>query len=313
MSEKLNELLKRLKHLQLDKAQIRVFFLKRRLVDRKLTVTVFEAEITNELGLKLAKAVKARLAQATSIADYAPLTADQDDGLLVAPQSTVNWQSIHKKIKGQGTTEARAAKDVNDLRDCDFYVVEFDFSSGQPLYAAKRLPEKLSINRLKFDQWLFQGGKLDSVDDGKVFNVSVGVDFLSWEDHVFIVEKRVFEAIMNIREGMTQKRDELLTALEGLQLFDGVDKLKAAIGDNAHMLRRATQIRNAQLYTDREFVQKLFEVVQQFPAWGIQVKDGKIVVTPENSDGVLSLLNDARAESLIKREVFDAVVKKSIS
>ena len=311
MSEKRDELLKRLKHLQLEGAQVRLFFLKRRLVERKLSVTVLESEITKELGVKLARAIKLRLAQADSIANYSPLTVDQDDSLLIAPQSMVNWQAIHRKIKGDGTS-ARAAKDMNDLRDCDFYVVEFDFASGHPLYAAKRLPEKLSINRIKFDQWLFKGGKLESIDDGKFFNVIVGVDFLNWGDHILIVEKRVFEALMNIREGMVQIRDELITALEELQLFDGVEKLKSAIADNAHMLRRATQVKNARLYTDREFVQKLFEVVQQYPAWGIQVKNGKIVVTPENTDGVLSLLNDARAESLIKREVFDAIVKKTL-
>lgn len=312
MSSKLNPLLKQLKHLAFEKAQIRLFFLKRRLVDRKLAVTVFEPEVTPELAARLARSVKARLEKANTIADYAPLTVDQDDGLLVAKPDSVNWQAIHGKIKGEGRA-VKAAKGVEDLKDCDFYVTEFDFNQGQPLYAAKRLPEKLSLNRLKFEQWRFCGGKLDALDQEKVFNVAMGVDFLSWDGHVFVVEKRVFESIMNIREGMTRKRDELLTALEGLQKFDGLAALKTAIGDNAHMLRRATQIAEAKNYSDQKFVEKLFEVIQQWPGWGIEIKEGKILVTPQNSDGVLSLLNDARAESLIRRQVFDAVVKKPVS
>ncbi len=312
MSNKLDSLLKELKRLKLENAQVRLFFIRRYLVDRKLSVTVYEPEITPDLAERLAAAVKTRLKAANTINDYAPLTADQDDGLLVADPAAVNWNVIQGKLVGEGRNGVREAKEVNDLKDCEFYVAEFDFDRGPPLYAAKRLPQKLSINRLKFDQWLFKGGKLDALDEGRVFNVTMGVDFLSWRDHVFVAEKTVFESIMNIREGMTRKRDDLLEELAKLERFDGLDSLKTAIGDNAHMLRRVTQIADSKNVSDQIFVTKLFEVVGQYPQWGIEIKDGKLLITPQNSDGILSLLNDARAESFIRQQVFDAVIKKPV-
>lgn len=256
--------------------------------------------------------VKTRLKRANSIDDYAPLNADGDDDLLVAEPAAVNWNIIQERLDASGRIGIKEAKEVTDLKACDFFVAEFDFSKGTPLYAARRLPEKLSAQRLKFDQWLFKGGKLDAVDEGRVFNVTLGVDFLIWDGHVFVAEKKIFESIMNIREGMTRKRDEMLTELGGLNRFDGLDHLRTAIGDNAHMLRRATQVADARNWSDPQFLNDLFAVVTKYPEWGIQVSGGKIIVTPENGSGVLSLLNDARVESFIRHHIFDAVIKKPI-
>ena len=306
------DVLKKLKDLSFAGCQTRLFFARRYLLNRQLSISIYEPEITPDLAKKLAAAVKSRLTRANTLESYAPLTADSDDDILVAEPTEVNWAAIQAKLNGNGRTSVKAAANIEDLKDCEFYIAEFEFRDGKLLHAVKRLPQKLSLQRLKFDQWLFKGGKLDSMDDGRVFNVAVGVDFFSWGDHVFVVEKKVFEAIMNIREGMVRKRDSLVALLQQLGKFDGAHVLQSAIGDNAHMLRRATQAVDSQNLADPSFVATLFEVVQGHPAWGISITEGKIVITPQNSGDVLSLLNDARAESFIRRQVFDALVKKPV-
>jgi len=305
-------LLKSLKKLKLETAQVRLFFLRRYLNERKLTVTVYEPEISAGLTDRLRTSVQARLDSANSLHDYAPLTADGDDGFLLAKPDVVNWTSIQQKLCGNGRGGVRVAKEAADLKQCEFYVAEFDFPKGSALYVAKRLPQKLSINRLRFDQWLFHGGKLDMLEDGKVFNVTMGVDFLSWDGHVFVAEKKTFEAIMNIREGMTRKRDEVVELLAKIEKFEGVEVLRQTVGDNAHLLRRITEIANSGNLTDPGFIEKLFDVVREFPKWGIQIQGGKLVITPDNTEDVLSLLNDSRVESFIREQIFDAVVKKPV-
>lgn len=306
------ELLKDLKRLNLEAAQLRIFFVRRYIKDRKLSVSLHEPDITPKLALRVASAVKTRLNKANTIDVYAPLTTDADEGLLMADPARVNWDVIQEKLNASGRNGIKEANEIQDLKDADFFVVEFDFKSGPPLYAAKQLPQKLSINRLTFDQWLFKGGKLNTIEEGKVFNVTLGVDFLSWDGRILIAEKKVFESIMNIREGMTRKRDELFAALGGAGKFEGLEHLQKIIGDNAHMLRRASQVADSKNWSDPTFVTALFDVVGEYPEWGITVEDGKIVITPENSDGVLSLLNDARAESFILKQVFDAPIKKPV-
>jgi hypothetical protein len=313
MSKQHPKLLNELKKLKLDQAQVRLFFLRRYLVNRKLAVTVFEPTITKDLAKRLVRTVASRLAEANRIGDYAPLNEDSDDGLLHTDAATANWATIQGKLVGDGNNGAKEVNTLDDLKDCDFYVAEFDFGRGSPLNVAKRLPQKLTISRLKLDQMIFKGGKLDTLDEGKVFSIALGIDFLCWGDHVLIAEKKVFESIMNIREGMTRKRDDVLKTLGDLNCFDGIDVLQSAIGDNAHLLRRVTQIADSGNLADAAFVTKLFEVVDQFPHWGIALKDGKLVITPENTDGVLALLNDARMESFIRRQVFDAVIKKPVA
>jgi len=313
MSQNNKKLLKELKALDFSTCQTRLFFARRYLFNRQLSVTVYEPEITPDLAAKLGAAVKSRLAKANTVDKYAPLTTDVDDDILVAKATEVNWSAIQSRLSGNGRLSVKAAGTVEDLRNCEFYVAEFEFKDGRLLHAAKRLPQKLSIQRFKFDQWLFKGGKLDSLEDGRVFNVTLGVDFFSWGEQVFVVEKKSFESIMNIREGMVRKRDGLIAALQQLDKFHGLESLQESIGDNAHMLRRATQVSDSQNLSDPSFIKILFDVIEQHPSWGIALKGGKIVITPENSSDVLSLLNDARAESFIRRQVFDALVKKPVA
>lgn len=312
MTQNKKKLLKELKALDFAGCQTRLFFARRYLFNRQLSVSIYEPEITRDLAAKLGLAVKSRLAKANTVDNYAPLTSDVDDDLLVANATEVNWTAIQSKLSGNGRLSVKAAGTVEDLRNCDFYVAEFEFPDGKLLHAAKRLPQKLSLQKLRFDQWLFKGGKLDTLDDGRVFNVTIGVDFFSWDSQVIVVEKKVFESIMNIRDGMVRKRDNLIAALEQLATFEGLEVLQEAIGDNAHMLRRATQVSDSQHLSDPSFIKTLFDVIQQHPTWGIALKGGKIVITPENSGDVLSLLNDARAESFVRRQVFDALVKKPV-
>lgn len=46
--------------------------------------------------------------------------------------------------------------------------------------------------------------------------------------------------------------------------------------------------------------------------WGLFLQDDQIVVTEENVELVLTLLNNSRLESPINHEIFDASVKKKV-
>jgi hypothetical protein len=57
---------------------------------------------------------------------------------------------------------------------------------------------------------------------------------------------------------------------------------------------------------------KLKQVCEKH-GWGVEWDDGKILVTPENVETVLKLLNNDRLESPVNEEVFDVAGKNKVN
>ncbi len=257
------------------------------------------------------RAVSQRISEANQVSDYEPETADLDGSLLEASANEPNWSVIQGDLLNEQATHAW---EFDQLKDVDLMVMEFRLPDGdERLLVAKRLAEKLTRAKLAKRMLVFDAGTIDLMTDSKkLFSLSIGVDFFVFMGKILIANKVEYERALNIREGMIRKRDSLFNQLRTSNKFDGIEHLETAVSDKAPMLRRASKALDAQYIESEEFLEALFALVAENPDWRIIVRDGKIEITPENSDDVLYLLSDARARTLIQQRLIDISVGKPV-
>lgn len=128
---------------------------------------------------------------------------------------------------------------------------------------------------------------------------------------MFITSKKGFENALNFRKGMEDNRDVVLKELKITGFFSDVEPIRKIVGSNLHLLRKISAIQKSGYYKDKKFIESLVKI-NAAEQWGLIIKDDKIVVTDENVELVLTLLNNSRLKSLINQEVFDVPVKKKV-
>lgn len=302
--------LKGIKALSLKDADVQLYLGQHKSgTGRKGVYCVFQVKRDEALADKLREGVIEKIEQANEAKKFEPLSEDQDSTVLVGSSADTEWAGLAEHLVTNKNGEIAS---LTDLLGANFYVVELVLPTAS-LYAVKKLSEKWTAKRAKDIQTVFSEGVLKNVDNGKLLRMERGVDFFFYRDSFVILNKKNFESVLNFRAGMIKARDEVLKEIDGLGKFEGVDAIRDKAEDKMPYLRRLATIRNSGHFREADFMEKLFAVVKKF-GWDIQFsEDGKIVITPENVDTVLHLLNNDRVASLINQEMYDAIVKKPVN
>ena len=299
-----DKLLKAIKGIKTENAQINVFFGRRYALRSNINITLHSVTPGKNLVRKIRETVNKIIQQANNIIDYEPETTDQDEALFLEVPKDANWEPIATKLLNN---DVISAKSVEDIKDTDLLIADLIFDNNTHLVAVTHIPEKLTTRRLGMNVLLFNQGEAEILEEQKkVMNILFKVDFFVYDNHVFIAEKKEYEKIMNIREGMLSKRDDLVEQAKKTGKFEGVEILKDHIGDNMTLLRRAAKAKISDNLSKENFINELKDLIKKYPQFKIEIDGkGKIVITEENADAILFLLNDARAETLIKKELVD--------
>jgi hypothetical protein len=205
--------------------------------------------------------------------------------------------------------DAPSAKGSEDLLDAWAYIIDLAAPKKKVL-AFKKITESWNVKKAKVHNVIFQNTKLKDLETS-VFKIEAGVDFVSFDDVLFILNKKNFETGLNFRAGMEKNRDEVVGEIEGLKLFKDVAPIIEKCGSNIRYLRKLSTIRNNGYYKNSAFMKKL-RTLNESENWGLTIEDDKIVVNGENVDLVLTLLNNDRLRSPINEEVFDVEVKHKV-
>ena len=111
---------------------------------------------------------------------------------------------------------------------------------------------------------------------------------------------------------MERNRDEIVEEFHTLNLFDNSSEVSTLVGDNIRRLRRLSQVKKAGYYKDVNFLANLKRVNDE-ENWGIKYSaDGKLLVTEDDIETVLRVLNNDRLTSKINSENFDVDVKHKL-
>jgi hypothetical protein len=140
--------------------------------------------------------------------------------------------------------------------------------------------------------------------DIPVFNISSSIDFLYYQNLLFVLSKKNFESGLNFREGMKAKAAVFYDSIGQLGLINNIDLLKNFVGDNQKYLRKLSVIQNLSNYKDAEYIKKIVKTAKHYN-WDIGYLNGKFELNENNIDTFLTLLQNKRLKSEITEEIFD--------
>jgi hypothetical protein len=110
---------------------------------------------------------------------------------------------------------------------------------------------------------------------------------------------------------MEKNRDELLGEFEKVGVVTDIEIIRTKIGTRLTYLRKISTIKKNGYYKQKAFLSGV-KTVSAEQGWNVSFDGDRIIVTEENVDLILTLLNNDRLASLINQEIFDVDVKKRV-
>ena len=297
--------LKKLRSLDFNNADVFLWIVKRKLKGTKAIYNALNVELEDKLSEKLKIIVKEKIDNCNHIKDYSHLSEDQDDDILTLSHKETDFPTIYSEIQ-KGSDNLKAEK-LEDLSGTWAYIIEI--KNNFQLMTFTKVPESWDMKKKKgILNLVFIGKKFKDLDDNSIFRIQRKIDFFCFEDILFILDKKKFETGLNFREGMKSSRDAVLNDFETFGIINDVDKLREKIGENMKYLRKISMIKNNGYYKNKDFMARLIQA-NKMEKWGLTIVNNRIVLTEENFNDILKVLNNDRLKSPITEETFDVHVK----
>jgi hypothetical protein len=306
----LTPVLRKLKRLNFSRARATFWIVKRQGKPAAPIFQAFYVDTEPRLQKKLADIVHSAIERANRARAYDYFTEDlEEDDALVVNIAETEFDTIQVQID-QGS-DAPKITHPEQLNDSWAYLIDVEVG-GKHVRAVHKIVGGWTLKKQSaIVKVLFAKSTLMDYEDAPVFQLARKIDFIAFDDNVFILDKSKFESALNFRVGMERKRDELLREFGTLGLFTDVSVIRDTVGTNLRHLRRVTSVKKSGYYRDSSFMTELKTVCNKY-GWNVSWQDGKIVVTPDNVEVILKLLNNDRLESPVNHELFDAIVKDRV-
>jgi len=301
----------KLKALALQGAMVSFYVIKRKVVNRNASYMVFHVNVDEKLQNKLRDTAARKVCASNDVREYDFSTTDLDDDVLGIETSETDMQNIITSITNDNKT--MQARKVEDLYDAWMYIARLELNNSPSFYFARQISGSWNMKKaLSVSNILWKEQILMDVSEDKLFRIDKKVDFFAFDGFLFIADKKNFETALNFRLGMENNRDQIITEFLEKNVVDDPEKMKALVGNNVIRLRKLSQIKKSGYYNDPKYLKEL-RTVNKNEGWGLVYnKSGEIVVTDENIDKVLRLLNNGRLTSKVNGETFDVDVKHKL-
>ena len=239
--------------------------------------------------------------------EYQALTAAVDeDRALVDDKRDTDFATIIEKIEDGADNEPIV--DIKQFNNA--WALVFEFSDvDSKFYAFSKVKGGWNLKSARTAKnWVFNEGQFKKVEAENIFSFRNTIDFVAYDNDVFIRDKANYELGLNIREGLEAKRDLLADAFTEHGIVANVDDLKVAIGTNKTLLRRLVAIEQTRYFEDQVFIEDMKNIIEAHDFNLPSNENGQFVIDENNIDLFLKLVNDKRFISLIKKQMVDADV-----
>jgi hypothetical protein len=309
--DELKNTLDTIKTIDWDSASVSFFVVKRKLIQRSAKYDIFHVNVDEPLRKKLRGITSGKIKKSNVAIEYDFNTADLDDNLLGLPTADTDLQAILQTL--QDDEDPPTVDQYEALLGSWLYIARLDIKDQPPLFSARRVSEGWTTKKvMQLINMVFQNNMLVDLGEQEIFRIDGKVDFFTYDGIIFIADKKNFETALNFREGMERNRDEIVKEFSSLGLFENADAVSDLVGNNLRHLRRLSQVKKAGYYKDPNFLANLRKVSEE-DGWGIQYSpDGKLLVTEDDIETVLRVLNNDRLTSKINAENFDVDVKHKL-
>jgi hypothetical protein len=265
-----------------------------------------EGALQKKLVEIAAKAIKT----ANHVEEYEFVAPDPDEGACLGlTLGETDLKVIAEQIAG-GSDNPHVEK-VEELLNAWAYVIELKIGQERVL-GLHRIPDGWKLKqRQKAFSVLFKNRMLMDFEEKAVFKLDRTIDCFAYSELVFILDKKKFETAMNFRAGMEKNRDLLLTEFAVLGLVSDTEIIRRKSIEHLNFLRRLSMIKKNGYYKDGGFIGNVKKVCGE-KGWAITFEGNKIVVSEQNVELILKILNNDRLASLFTDEIFDVSAKKKV-
>lgn len=305
--ENLENIFQQVKEIDWNESIVSFYIVKRRLVNREAKYEVLQVNTDDNLRKKLRKVAADKVSSSNQALEYDFNTTDLDDNVLGISADETDLQQLIDSITAEESP--KLAESYETLLGSWIYIARLE-KNGQILYSVRRVSEGWTTKKVsQLINMIFDNNMLVDLEQKEIFRIDGKVDFFSFNGIIFIADKKNFETALNFREGMERNRDEIVEEFKEINLFDNADEITNLIGNNIKRLRKLSQVKKAGYYKEQNFLQSLKQVNEE-ENWGLQYSDeGNLIVTEDDIDTVLKVLNNDRLTSKINQENFDVDVK----
>lgn len=258
--------------------------------------------ITDDLANRLQVAVSDNLEAITETIEYDVLAQNNEASALTIQADETEAHQIAAQI--MDPTDALKVRNLEDLKDSDFYVARFALD-GQAMLAIRKTDPSWSTRKASgLIRMVYSDDELD-VDDDPVFTIRPDFDFFVLNDLIFIRSKPRFESLLAYKAGH-ERVFENLTAEDGFAaIFEDLGPLTEYVGTNKIHLRRAVAIQQKGHYRDAGFMQRLRAECVNMNLNIAFDEQGRIIATVENGRDIFLALLDHRLESRLSTQMYD--------
>lgn len=301
----INEKLNSLKSLELKDFSVSLVIVKEYKRKRESHYVPKYVQINEKLENRLKDILSKKIDNASKIEEYSFDCSEPEEDLVRSIDSNeTDFQKIIDKVI-ELNPEEDIVEDVDELVLAKSYLIVLRENDEIKVIGFKTLPENWKMKKAKgFIPLMYKNNRFEDLDDNFVFSISNTLDVLFFDDLLFILSIKSFEAGLNFREGMLTKADEFYKEAEEIKLFVNLDVLSEKVGNNLRYLRKIATIKKKGYYKDQQFLQR-FKQVSSHKDWGIEFKDNQIVITENKLDDILSILQNKRLHSEFTDQDFD--------
>ncbi len=295
------------KDINWNEAVVSFYVVKRRLANREAKYEILQVNVDENLCKKIRKVANDKVETSNKALEYDFNTSDLDDNVLGIATEETDLKELIDSITAEEIPET--ADSYETLIGSWIYIARLE-KDEQILYSVRRVSEGWTTKKVsQLINMIFDNNMLVDIEQKEIFRIDGKVDFFSFNGIIFIADKKNFETALNFREGMERNRDEIVEEFKEANLFIDANEISNLVGNNIKRLRKLSQVKKSGYYKKQNFLQSLKEV-NKTENWGIQYsEDGKLIVTEDDIETILTILNNSRLKSPINQESFDVDVK----
>ncbi len=235
----------------------------------------------------------------------------QDNRFFYVESSSTDLDQAIKTINEE---EIDSVKNEKELNEYNSYIIQLTYGNPeQNIYAYRYISSAWAARKTsgKFFSFDTHDNELIvKIEETQKFEITPYLDFLQFNNDVFIGEIRQFEVAMNYHARLIEKKEEALTAFCTAPSFseNEKEKLKQVIGVDKHLMRQLAAAHEKGYYENEAWLTRLRAAAQEAGNWRIRFSDdGKIEVDTDKLyvKELLTLLQNKRVRTIVDGMIFD--------
>lgn len=297
--------LKNLKEVDLEACDVSLAIIKEYKKQRVSQYNASYVPVNEPVEVKLRRIMSSHINNANTVEEYSvDCPEPEEDEVRAIDYEETDFIKIMEKLIPLNPEED-IVTGVDELVRAKSYVIVLRQDGDIKAIGFRILPENWKMKKAKgFIPLMYKDHRFEDLDSNPVFSIANTIDFVFYGEKLFILSKKSFEAGLNFREGMINKANEFYDEADEEEIFLNIDVLKQKVGNNQRYLRKISTIQNLGYYKNKNFMIRMKELSEE-KKWDVQFDNGHIVITEENLDHILSILQNKRLHSEFTEEDFD--------